>query len=166
MAANLFLSIAEYEMSEVMVITGTNKATFEGRPSALSDIASVGNGVHSRNGSLKGATAGNNRNGLKCRCMAVAATGNGSTENGVTEEATSSGSSEKESTAQLSSPASPPVPPMPVPPMPVKKEHKATQTVLSTVNGGINGNHLPAVTTRDVISHSDTDNSLTNQLSI
>lgn len=153
MAVNLFVSISEYEMSEVMVITGANKATFEGRPSALSDIASVGNGVPSRNGSLKGGNGGNNRNGLKCRCMAVAAT-----ENGVTEEATSSGSSEKDSTAQLS-----PSPPVPVP---VKKEHKSTQTVLSTVNGGINGNHLPSVTTRDVMSHSDTDNSLTNQLSV
>lgn len=188
----LLLFTTEYEMSEVMVITGsgTKATTFEGCSSNLSEIASVvGNGVHSRNGSLRG-----NVNGFKCRCMMMAAAaastdskeGSNSsssnaataTEDSATEEA--SGSAEKDkkaplTAASLSTELSSAINNHSN--EPVKREHKSTQTVVSIVNGGINGGiNVGSTSTRTSIDVGTTysnsepppvdNNALPNQLSI
>ena len=174
-------SFAEYEMSEVMVITGSgsNKATFEGRSTNLSEIVSVGNGVHSRNGSLRG-----NINGFKCRCMANAATA-------ATASADEASASDKDSLAEAeatapAAAASSTTSTVATSTEPVKKEHKSTQTVLSTVNVGINGGIIRSTRALDVVyggggssgggststggsgsgEHPPVDNALPNQLSI
>lgn len=174
-------SFAEYEMSEVMVITGSgsNKATFEGRSTNLSEIVSVGNGVHSRNGSLRG-----NINGFKCRCMANAATA-------ATASADEASASDKDSPAEAeatapAAAASSTTSTVATSTEPVKKEHKSTQTALSTVNVGINGGIIGSTRALDVVyggggssgggststggsgsgEHPPVDNALSNQLSI
>lgn len=167
-------------MSEVMVITGSgsNKATFEGRSTNLSEIVSVGNGVHSRNGSLRG-----NINGFKCRCMANAATA-------ATASADEASASDKDSPAEAeaAAPASSTTSTVATSTDPVKKEHKSTQTALSTVNVGINGGIIGSTRALDVVyggggssgggststggsgsgsgEHPPVDNALPNQLSI
>lgn len=152
-------------MSEVMVITGSaNKGTpFEGLPSNLSEIVSQGNGVHSRNGSLRGKT-----NAFKCRCMTAAASTN-SKENGTKNAATATEDSAEEAScgserditvtaASLSTAINSTT-------EPVRKEHKSTQTLVSSVNGGINGGLIGS--TRASISEATVDNApYPNQLSI
>lgn len=165
-------------MSEVMVITGSGnkETTFEGRSSNLSEIASVGNGVHSRNGSLKG-----NINGFKCRCMiaapTAASTDSKESNNAATateDSAEDASASEKDTTAtavpavsHLSSESTA----INYSNEPVKKEHKSTQTMMSIVNGGINGGIIGS--TRASIdvgtaynSEPTVDNAFPNQLSI
>lgn len=126
--------IAEYEMSEVMVITGSNKATFEGRSSNLSEIVSVSNGVSSRNGSLKG------NNGFRCRCMTSSEAGR---------------SSEEVSTAQVAASEAEPVSSREC----LRKENKTTQTVLSTVNGMNGGLQSRGI---DFLAYNETENALAN----
>lgn len=153
-------------MSEVMVITGSaNKGTpFEGLPSNLSEIVSQGNGVHSRNGSLRGKT-----NAFKCRCMTAAAASTNSKESDTRNAATATEDSAEEANcgserditvtaASLSTAINSTT-------EPVRKEHKSTQTLVSSVNGGINGGLIGS--TRASISEPTVDNApFPNQLSI
>lgn len=99
-------------MSEVMVITGSNKAAFDGRSSNLGEIVSVNNGSFKSN------------NEFKCRCSETGCCQNKEEEAEVvdvtrTEPETDRNRNRKINREQI-------------------KENKSTQTVLSTVNG-ING---------------------------